>query len=175
MGEPIRYRAKRTDSERFGMDVWVTGHYFTTPLTDENSGAPAEAGWFFLAGPDQPTRHLIVDGGTAFTIDPATLEPVAEDVLALLQQNDALRRGVLNNLDVGLAPEQLRPTFIAQLVGVMRSDPEIRRGVLKAVLPSEMDLTGAILVAIDEAQPGDDGNTALVAAKAVRKALEVSE
>ena len=95
MGEPIRYRAKRTDSERFGMDMWVTGYYFTAPITDENSGAPAEAGWFFLAGPDQPTRHLIVDGGTAFTIDPATLEPVADDVLALLKQSDALRAEVL--------------------------------------------------------------------------------
>ncbi len=90
----IRYRAKRTDSERFGMDMWVTGHYFTTPLTDENSGAPAEAGWFFLSGPDQPQRHLIEDGGVAFTIDPATLEPVAEDLVAALQQNDALRAEV---------------------------------------------------------------------------------
>ncbi len=93
--QAIRYRAKRIDSERFGMDMWVTGHYFTAPLTDENSGAPAEAGWYFLAGPDQPTRHLIVDGGTAFTIDQTTLEPVAEDFVAALEQNDALRAEVL--------------------------------------------------------------------------------
>lgn len=82
MSQPIRYRAKRIDSDRFGMDMWVTGHYFTAPLTDENSGAPAEAGWFFLSGPDQPTRHLIADNGVAFTIDPDTLEPVNEDLRA---------------------------------------------------------------------------------------------
>lgn len=82
VSEPIRYRAKRIDSDRFGMDMWVTGHYFTTPLTDENSGAPAEAGWFFLSGADQPTRYLIVDCGTAFTVDPDTLEPVADDIRA---------------------------------------------------------------------------------------------
>ncbi len=41
-------------------------------------------------------------------------------------------------------------------------------------VPSEQDLAGAILVAIDEAQPGDDGHTALAAARAVRKALGVA-
>lgn len=74
---PIRHRAKRIDR-----DAWVVGHYFQAPLTDENSGAPQEAGWFFLAAPDQPTRHLIEDDGVAFTVDPATLEPFEPDLLS---------------------------------------------------------------------------------------------
>ena len=131
------------------------------PITFEGFDAP------------KSTRTLAVriDVDTVYYHTAAT----SADLIAALQQNDALRREVLNNLDVGLAPEQMRPTFIAQLVGVMRSDPEIRRGVLQAVLPSAGELAGAILVAIDEAQPGDDGNTALVAAKAARKAMGVAE
>lgn len=61
----IKFRAKRMD-----MDRWVFGEYFRSPLTDENSGAPAESGWFFLAG---ETRHCIAQDGVAFAIDPATI------------------------------------------------------------------------------------------------------
>lgn len=75
-----RFRAKRIDC-----DQWVTGRYFRAPLTDENSGAPPEAGWFFLAGPDQPTRHLIEDDGVAYTVDPETLCVVEGAELLLLR------------------------------------------------------------------------------------------
>lgn len=85
----IRHRAKRIDR-----DIWVTGHYFQAPLTDENSGAPPEAGWFFLSGADQPTRHLIEDDGVAFTIDPTTLEPVEADLLHALARYRAAHPGV---------------------------------------------------------------------------------
>lgn len=34
----------------------VSGYYFVSPLTDENSGAPPETGWFFLTG---EKRHCI--------------------------------------------------------------------------------------------------------------------
>jgi hypothetical protein len=49
---------------------WVYGYYFTTPLTDEDSGAPPEAGWFFLTG---ETRHCIAQDGAVFVVDPSTV------------------------------------------------------------------------------------------------------
>ena len=49
---------------------WVYGYYFTTPLTDEGSGAPPEAGWFFLTG---ETRHCIAQDGAVFVVDPSTV------------------------------------------------------------------------------------------------------
>ena len=62
----IKFRAKRIDN-----GIWVTGgHYFQTPLTDENSGAPQSDGWFFLTG---KTRDCIGHGGVAFVVDPETL------------------------------------------------------------------------------------------------------
>lgn len=59
------FRAKRIDNGN-----WVCGHYFMTPLTDENSGAPSDDGWFFLTG--EP-RHCIGSNNVAFVIDPKTL------------------------------------------------------------------------------------------------------
>lgn len=61
----IKFRGKRIDN-----GAWVCGHYFMTPLTDENSGTPADSGWFFLTG--EP-RHCIGSNGVAFVIDPKTL------------------------------------------------------------------------------------------------------
>lgn len=62
----IKFRGKRTDTKS-----WVYGHYFKTPLTDENSGTQPDAGWFFLNG---ETRHCISEQhGVAFTIMPETV------------------------------------------------------------------------------------------------------
>lgn len=61
----IKFRGRRVDNGE-----WVFGHYFTTPLTDENSGAPPEAGWFFLTG---ETRHCISRDGVVYVVDPATI------------------------------------------------------------------------------------------------------
>jgi uncharacterized phage protein (TIGR01671 family) len=61
----IKFRAKRND-----MDRWIYGQYFTTPLTDENSGTKPDAGWFFLTG---EKRHCIVQNCVAFVIDLKTL------------------------------------------------------------------------------------------------------
>jgi uncharacterized phage protein (TIGR01671 family) len=61
----IKFRAKRID-----MDRWIYGQYFTTPLTDENSGTKPDAGWFFLTG---ELRHCIVQNGVSFVIDLKTL------------------------------------------------------------------------------------------------------
>jgi uncharacterized phage protein (TIGR01671 family) len=61
----IKFRGKRTDTGQ-----WVYGDYFKAPLTDENSGLPPEAGWFFLCG---EIRHCISQNGVAFTVDPSTV------------------------------------------------------------------------------------------------------
>lgn len=61
----IKFRGKRIDTGE-----WVYGHYFTTPLTDENSGAPSEDGWFFLTGEQ---RHCISTDGVVYVIDHSTL------------------------------------------------------------------------------------------------------
>jgi YopX protein len=63
----IKFRAKRID-----MDRWVYGLYFTTPLTDENSGEPISSGMYFLSYPAKP-HHCIVQNDVAFTIDIETL------------------------------------------------------------------------------------------------------
>ena len=63
----IRFKGKRIDTED-----WVSGYYFKTPLTDENSGADSEDGWFFLTG---ETRHCISDeDGVAYTVIPESVQ-----------------------------------------------------------------------------------------------------
>ena len=63
----IKFRAKRIDIDR-----WVYGLYFTTPLTDENSGEPISSGMYFLSYPAKP-HYCIVQNNVAFTIDIETL------------------------------------------------------------------------------------------------------
>lgn len=62
----IKFRAKRIDNGR-----WVYGHYFRTPLTEENSGLPHDKGWFFLS--DGNMRDCIEQDNVAYVIDPETL------------------------------------------------------------------------------------------------------
>lgn len=62
----IKFRSKRIDNGE-----WIYGNYFTPPLTDENSGMPAESGWFFLSGGDE--HHCIEQNGVVFTVDPETV------------------------------------------------------------------------------------------------------
>lgn len=66
MTREIEFRGRRLDNGH-----WVYGRYFRAPLTDENSGMPAEAGWFFLSGGD--IKHCIESDGIAFVIDVETL------------------------------------------------------------------------------------------------------
>jgi len=61
----LKFRGKRIDDGR-----WEYGQYFQSPLTDKNSGAPSEAGWFFLNG---ETRHCIVRDTVSFVVDVQTL------------------------------------------------------------------------------------------------------
>jgi uncharacterized phage protein (TIGR01671 family) len=61
----IKFRGKRIDTGQ-----WVYGHYFKSPLTDENSGAKQEDGWFFLTGIE---RHCIEQDHVSIVIDPDTL------------------------------------------------------------------------------------------------------
>ncbi|MDA8119997.1 MAG: YopX family protein [Gammaproteobacteria bacterium] len=61
-----KFRGRRSDNGE-----WVYGHYFTPPLTDENSGLPAESGWFFLSGTEK--RHCIEQDGVVYTVDPDTV------------------------------------------------------------------------------------------------------
>lgn len=61
----FQFRARRIDNGK-----WVYGHYFKTPLTDENSGTTPDKGWFFLTG---ETRHCISENGVVFVIDENTL------------------------------------------------------------------------------------------------------
>lgn len=52
--------------KRIDKDEWVEGYYFVAPLTDENSGSPAEAGWFFLTG---EKRHCIsTESGVVYIV-----------------------------------------------------------------------------------------------------------
>jgi uncharacterized phage protein (TIGR01671 family) len=61
-----RFRGRRVDNGE-----WVKGHYFTTPLTDENSGVAQGYGWCFLS--DGTTRHCISQNGVVFVVDPSTV------------------------------------------------------------------------------------------------------
>lgn len=66
MTREIRFRGRRLDNRQ-----WVYGHYFTTPLTDENSGVAQGYGWCFLS--DGTTRHCISQDGVAFVVEPSTV------------------------------------------------------------------------------------------------------
>lgn len=58
----VRFKGKRVDNGE-----WVEGYYFISPLTDENSGAPAIDGWFFLVG---EKRHCIsTENGVVFIVE----------------------------------------------------------------------------------------------------------
>jgi hypothetical protein len=62
-------RGKRVDN-----DEWVYGYYFEAPLTDENSGAKAEDGLFFLANTYGIIRHCIADeNGVVYVIKEETV------------------------------------------------------------------------------------------------------
>ena len=43
MERVIKFRGKRVDT-----GVWVYGHYFISPLTQENVNCDPKDGWFFL-------------------------------------------------------------------------------------------------------------------------------
>jgi hypothetical protein len=63
----VTFSAKRIDRNET-----VEGYYFTTPLTDENSGVDSKFGWFFLS--DCTTRHCISTvNGIVYVIDETTL------------------------------------------------------------------------------------------------------
>ena len=62
----VKFKAKRIDSAD-----WVSGHYFTSPLTDENSGTTPDKGWFFLTG---EKRHCIEQNHVVFVVDPDTIK-----------------------------------------------------------------------------------------------------
>jgi hypothetical protein len=58
----VVFKGKRIDNGE-----WVEGYYFVSPLTDENSGTPPEAGWFFLSG---ERRHCIsTENGVVFIVE----------------------------------------------------------------------------------------------------------
>jgi len=62
----INFRGKTIKDNR-----WVYGHYFVTPLTDEDSGADQKTGWFFLTG---EKRHCISnENGAVFVVDEKTV------------------------------------------------------------------------------------------------------
>ena len=66
MKTQIRFKGKRIDTGE-----WVSGYYFKTPLTDENSGTDPEVGWYFLTG---KTRHCISnEDGLVFVVDAETI------------------------------------------------------------------------------------------------------
>ena len=66
MSREIKFRGKCIDNGE-----WVYGHYFISPLTDENSGASPDKGWFFLSG---EKRHCIERDHVVFIVDPGTVE-----------------------------------------------------------------------------------------------------
>ena len=59
------FRGKRIDNGK-----WVYGYYCKSPITDGNSEGDASDGWYFLSGKE---RHLIIQDGVAFTVDPETI------------------------------------------------------------------------------------------------------
>lgn len=61
----IIFRGKRIDT-----DEWVYGHYFKSPLTQENINCDPKHGWFFLSG---ETRYCIEREHVVYEIDPETL------------------------------------------------------------------------------------------------------
>ena len=61
----ILFRGKRIDNGK-----WVYGYYCKSPITDGNSEGDASDGWYFLSGKE---RHLIIQDGVAFTVDPETI------------------------------------------------------------------------------------------------------
>jgi len=62
----IKFKGQRIDTQE-----WVSGYYFKSPLTDENSGTDSECGWFFLTG---ETRHCISsEHGVVFVVIPETV------------------------------------------------------------------------------------------------------
>ena len=63
----MKFKGKRIDNGE-----WVSGHYFTTPLTDENSGIAPNFGWFFLS--DGIKRHCIERDNVVFVVDPDTIK-----------------------------------------------------------------------------------------------------
>ena len=65
--EDIKFKAKRIDN-----GIWVSGHYFVSPLTDENSGTSPDKGWFFLS--DGIKRHCIERDGVVFVVDSETIK-----------------------------------------------------------------------------------------------------
>ena len=70
----IKFRGRRIDYQVWPDSPniqWVHGLYFTAPLTDENSGMNADAGWYFLSGGER--KHCIVQDGTSFVVDPDTV------------------------------------------------------------------------------------------------------
>jgi len=67
MKKEIIFTGKRIDNGEI-----VKGHYFTPPLTDENSGLPPETGWFFLAGGER--RHCIEKDGVVYTVTPESVK-----------------------------------------------------------------------------------------------------
>ena len=60
-----KFRGKRIDNGK-----WVYGHYFTSPLTDENSGTTPDMGWYFLSG---KVRHCIERDHVVFVVNPETI------------------------------------------------------------------------------------------------------
>lgn len=60
------FRGKRIDTNE-----WVYGYYAVTPITDVNSGADADTGWFFLS--DGKERHVIISDSVAYTVRPETV------------------------------------------------------------------------------------------------------
>jgi uncharacterized phage protein (TIGR01671 family) len=62
----IKFRGKTIQSKK-----WVYGHYFKTPLTDEETNSKPEDGWYFLSG---RIRHCIVrDTWCVYEVDPKTV------------------------------------------------------------------------------------------------------
>lgn len=80
-----QFKAKRIDN-----DDWVTGCYFITPLTDENSGTLPECGWFFLTGEQRHCISTLNDtfDHTVFIIDPSTLEYIGLPVDITKEKSD---------------------------------------------------------------------------------------
>lgn len=63
----VKFIGKRIDN-----DQWVSGYYFISPLTDENSGTTSDKGWFFLSG---EKRHCIsTTEGVVYVVEKDTVK-----------------------------------------------------------------------------------------------------